>query len=123
MKNVSCSYTWSRVCARHVLAGSAKVEFSSSPPARLKEPAWAPRLFQFNATVQLLDPRPKFLLSYLGRCPTDRGGNAAPPTSPSSSLALAFLLELAMLAAYAYWGFQAGTSIIMKVVLGIGDPL
>ena len=41
----------------------------------------------------------------------------------SVNLALAFLLELAMLAAYAYWGFQAGTSIIMKVVLGIGDPL
>jgi hypothetical protein len=41
----------------------------------------------------------------------------------SFNLALAFLLEVAMLAAYAYWGFQAGSSTIMKVVLGIGIPL
>src|SRR5689334_17214504 len=39
------------------------------------------------------------------------------------NLALAFLLELAMLAAYAYWGFQTGTTIILKVLLGIGIPL
>ncbi len=41
----------------------------------------------------------------------------------SINLALAFLLELAMLAAYAYWGFQTGTTVILKVLLGIGIPL
>jgi hypothetical protein len=46
-----------------------------------------------------------------------------PPLLKSINLALAFLLELAMLAAYAYWGFQTGTTTILKVVLGIGIPL
>lgn len=40
----------------------------------------------------------------------------------SINLGLTFFLELAMLAAYAYWGFQAGTSTFMKIVLGIGVP-
>ena len=41
----------------------------------------------------------------------------------SINLALAFLLELAMLAAYAYWGFHVGNTAILKAVLGIGLPL
>jgi len=41
----------------------------------------------------------------------------------SINLALAFLLELAMLAAYSYWGFQTGNNVILKLVLGIGIPL
>ena len=45
MKSVVCSYTWSRGYAQHVLAESAKVEVSSSLPARLKEPALEPGSF------------------------------------------------------------------------------
>ena len=41
----------------------------------------------------------------------------------SINLTLAFLLELAMLAAFAYWGFQVGNTTIMKILLGIGIPL
>jgi hypothetical protein len=36
---------------------------------------------------------------------------------------LAFFLELAMLAAFCYWGFNNGNSIWMKWGLGIGTPL
>jgi len=36
---------------------------------------------------------------------------------------LAFLLELAMLAAFAYWGFHGEKSVWMKWGLGIGTPL
>jgi len=36
---------------------------------------------------------------------------------------LAFLLELAMLAAFGYWGFQGEKSIWIKWGLGIGIPL
>ena len=41
----------------------------------------------------------------------------------SINLALAFILELAMLAAFAYWGFQTGGSAVVKILLGIGIPL
>jgi hypothetical protein len=41
----------------------------------------------------------------------------------SINFALTFLLELAMLAAYAYWGFQAGHITITKILLGVGVPL
>ena len=44
-------------------------------------------------------------------------------TLESINLALAFILELAMLAAFAYWGFQTGGSAVMKILLGIGIPL
>ncbi len=37
--------------------------------------------------------------------------------------AVSFLLELVMLAALAYWGFQTGESTLVKLVLGIGAPL
>jgi hypothetical protein len=39
------------------------------------------------------------------------------------NLALAFILELAMLAAFAYWGFVTGQSTMAKIVLGIGVPV
>ncbi|MEJ2559228.1 MAG: YrdB family protein [Anaerolineae bacterium] len=39
------------------------------------------------------------------------------------NLSLAFFLELAMLAAFAYWGFHNGQSTIAKIGLGIGIPL
>ncbi len=41
----------------------------------------------------------------------------------SINLAVSFFLELAMLAAFAYWGFQTGESTVMKILLGIGIPL
>lgn len=37
--------------------------------------------------------------------------------------ALAFVLELAMLASFGYWGFQGDKSIWLKWGLGIGIPL
>ena len=40
-----------------------------------------------------------------------------------ANLALSFLLELAMLAAYFYWGWQTGETTIARVGLGIGLPL
>jgi hypothetical protein len=39
------------------------------------------------------------------------------------NLALTFLLELAMLAAFAYWGFRAGPTPLARLLLGIGVPL
>lgn len=44
-------------------------------------------------------------------------------TLKMGNLALAFLLELAMLAALCYWGFQVGDGWLVKVALGIGVPL
>jgi hypothetical protein len=41
----------------------------------------------------------------------------------NTNLALAFLLELAMLAAFGYWGFQTGDGTLTKIVLGIGVPI
>jgi hypothetical protein len=43
--------------------------------------------------------------------------------SKSLNAGLAFLLELAMLAAFSYWGFQGEKSIWIKWGLGIGTPL
>lgn len=40
-----------------------------------------------------------------------------------ANLALAFLLELCMLASFAYWGFRAGDGMGAKVALGLGAPL
>lgn len=40
-----------------------------------------------------------------------------------SNLLVRFLLELAMLAAIGYWGFQSNAGWFMKAVLGIGLPL
>jgi hypothetical protein len=41
----------------------------------------------------------------------------------SLNLALAFFLELAMLAAFAYWGIFTGQTTLAKIGLGIGVPL
>lgn len=41
----------------------------------------------------------------------------------SLNLALAFLLELFAVGALFYWGFQTGSSQIVKIILGIGAPL
>jgi hypothetical protein len=37
--------------------------------------------------------------------------------------ALAFVLELAMLAAFGYWGFHGDKSLLAKWILGIGLPV
>jgi len=39
------------------------------------------------------------------------------------NLGIAFLLELCVLAALAYWGLQSADSLLLKIVLGIGVPL
>ena len=39
------------------------------------------------------------------------------------NVGLAFLLELAMLAAFGYWGFQGEKSVWIKWGLGVGIPL
>jgi Protein of unknown function (DUF2568) len=41
----------------------------------------------------------------------------------AANLALRFALELAALAALAYWGFHTGKTAIADVVLGLGAPL
>ncbi|WP_051331132.1 YrdB family protein [Aneurinibacillus terranovensis] len=40
-----------------------------------------------------------------------------------ANLALRFLLELCVLAALGYWGFQTGRGLIVKIGLGIGASL
>jgi hypothetical protein len=40
----------------------------------------------------------------------------------NANLALAFFLELGVLAALAYWGFQTGQGTIVRFALGIGAP-
>jgi hypothetical protein len=40
----------------------------------------------------------------------------------NANLALAFFLELGVLAALAYWGFQTGQGTIARIALGIGAP-
>lgn len=41
----------------------------------------------------------------------------------SLNLGLAFLLELAMLAAFAYWGFHTGSTTLTRLLLSVGVPL
>ena len=41
----------------------------------------------------------------------------------NANLALAFFLELGVLAALGYWGFQTGQGTIAKVGLGLGAPV
>jgi hypothetical protein len=41
----------------------------------------------------------------------------------AANLALAFLLELAMLVAFGYWGSQAGETTMTRIGWGIGIPL
>ncbi len=44
-------------------------------------------------------------------------------TLKSANLALAFLLELGVLVALGYWGFQTGQGTIAQIALGIGVPV
>jgi len=39
------------------------------------------------------------------------------------NLAVRFLLELCMLAAVGYWGFNTGSNWFLKILLGIGGPV
>jgi hypothetical protein len=41
----------------------------------------------------------------------------------NANLALAFFLELGVLAALGYWGFYSGQGTLAKVALGIGAPV
>jgi Protein of unknown function (DUF2568) len=41
----------------------------------------------------------------------------------NANLALSFLLELCVLVALGYWGFQTGQGTIAKIGLGIGAPV
>ncbi len=41
----------------------------------------------------------------------------------AANLALSFLLELCMLAAFVYWGFTTGNGLSAQLLLGIGVPL
>jgi hypothetical protein len=41
----------------------------------------------------------------------------------SANVAVRFLLELCLLAALGYWGFQTERGLIVKIVLGLGLPL
>ncbi len=41
----------------------------------------------------------------------------------SLNLALSFLLELAMLVAFGYWGFNTGSSTVVHWILGLGVPI
>jgi hypothetical protein len=43
-------------------------------------------------------------------------------TIKNANLGLAFLLELGVLAALAFWGFSTGSGTLAKIVLGIGLP-
>jgi hypothetical protein len=40
----------------------------------------------------------------------------------NANLALAFFLELGVLAALGYWGFQTGQGTIARIALGVGAP-
>jgi hypothetical protein len=42
---------------------------------------------------------------------------------PHANLALRFLLELAALAAFGYWGFAVPDRLLLKVVVGLGAPV
>ena len=44
-------------------------------------------------------------------------------TLKNANLALAFLLELGVVAALGFWGFSTGSGVLAKIVLGIGAPL
>jgi hypothetical protein len=44
-------------------------------------------------------------------------------TLRAANLGLRFILEMCLLAALAYWGFQSGDGTLRHIVLGIGAPL
>jgi hypothetical protein len=41
----------------------------------------------------------------------------------AANLALSFFLELCMVLAYGYWGFETGSGLISQFLLGIGVPV
>jgi hypothetical protein len=41
----------------------------------------------------------------------------------TANLGLTFLLELCMLAAFAFWGFATGNGLAIQVLLGVGTPI
>ena len=41
----------------------------------------------------------------------------------AANLGLRFVLELAMLAAFAYWGFTADAPFALRILLGVGAPV
>lgn len=41
----------------------------------------------------------------------------------NANLALSFLLELCLLAAFGYWGFTTGGSLPIRILLGVSAPL
>jgi len=45
------------------------------------------------------------------------------PALKNINLALAFLLELAVLAALGYWGFSTGEGTVARIGLGVGIPI
>jgi Protein of unknown function (DUF2568) len=49
--------------------------------------------------------------------------HAAAGRAAAMNLALRFLLELAALAALAFWGVDTGHSVLGRVALGVGAPL
>jgi len=53
----------------------------------------------------------------------DTGGIAAMNAIKAVNLALRFLLELAAVVAFGYWGFHTGGSTVARVVLGVGSPV
>jgi len=44
-------------------------------------------------------------------------------TLKSLNVVISFLLEIAMLLAFGYWGFRTGQGLWLKLLLGIGVPL
>ena len=39
------------------------------------------------------------------------------------NLLLAFVLELCLLAAFGFWGWQTGNTLVLQIALGLGAPL
>jgi len=52
-----------------------------------------------------------------------KGMKSMLPLLQNANLALAFLLELCVLVALGYWGFQSGQGMIAKIGLAIGAPV
>ncbi|WP_045697597.1 YrdB family protein [Streptomyces rubellomurinus] len=53
--------------------------------------------------------------------PNPAGGTHFTPLTGANA-ALAFTLELAMLAALGYWGFRTGSGLGLRLLLGLGAP-
>jgi hypothetical protein len=60
---------------------------------------------------------------YSKRYPKERAINMVLTILKNANLALAFFLELGVLASLGYWGFQTGQGMPIKIALGIGAPI